>query len=49
VQRDKIDSSRTTAPLVCATGAIRIDNTNLSLTEVVAKIEKIILEAGRVK
>jgi cytidylate kinase len=49
VQRDKIDSSRTTAPLVCASGAIRIDNTNLSLTAVVEKIENIILEAGRGK
>ncbi len=49
VQRDKIDSSRSTAPLVCADGAIRIDNTNLSLAEVVEKIEKNILEAGRVK
>ena len=48
-QRDKIDSSRTTAPLVCASGAIRIDNTHLTLSEVVAKIEKLILEAGRVK
>ena len=49
VQRDKIDSSRTTAPLVCASGALRIDNTNLSLAAVVEKIEKIILEAGRGK
>ena len=49
VQRDKIDSSRVSAPLICASGAIRIDNTNLSLTEVVEKIEKIIFEAGRVK
>ena len=49
VQRDKIDSSRTAAPLICAAGAIRIDNTNLTLSEVVEKIEKIILEAGRVK
>ncbi len=48
VQRDKIDSSRTAAPLICAEGAIRIDNTNLSLTEVVDKIEKLILAAGRI-
>ena len=48
VQRDKIDSSRTAAPLICADGAIRIDNTNLSLTEVVEKIEKLILAAGRI-
>jgi 3-phosphoshikimate 1-carboxyvinyltransferase len=49
VQRDKIDSSRTTAPLICAPGAIRIDNTKLSLTEVVEKIEKIISDSGRIK
>ena len=49
VQRDKIDSSRTAAPLICAAGALRIDNTNLSLSEVVEKIEKIILAAGQVK
>ena len=48
VQRDKIDSSRTSAPLICAPGAIRIDNTHLSLSEVVEKIEKLILEAGRI-
>jgi len=48
VQRDKIDSSRTAAPLICAPGAIRIDNTHLSLSEVVDKIEKLILEAGRI-
>ena len=47
MQRDKIDSSRSAAPLMCAEGAIRIDNTNLSLTEVVSKIEKIILAASQ--
>lgn len=49
VQRDKIDSSRAAAPLVCAAGAIRIDNTSLSLSEVVEQIEKIILAAGRIQ
>ena len=49
IQRDKIDSSRAAAPLVCATGAIRIDNTNLSLSVVVDKIEEIVLTASRVK
>jgi cytidylate kinase len=47
-QRDKIDSSRTSAPLICAEGAVRIDNTNLSLAEVVEKIEKIIISVSRV-
>jgi cytidylate kinase len=44
-QRDQIDSSRSAAPLVCATGATRIDNTNLSLAEVVEKIEGLIVAA----
>jgi 3-phosphoshikimate 1-carboxyvinyltransferase len=48
IQRDKIDSSRISAPLVCAEGALRIDNTNLSLAAVVEKIERVILSAGRV-
>lgn len=33
--RDKIDSSRKTAPLTCPAGAFRIDNSQLSLDEVV--------------
>jgi cytidylate kinase len=48
-QRDQIDSSRSAAPLVCATGATRIDNTNLSLAEVVEKIEKLVLVESRIK
>lgn len=46
-QRDHIDSSRATAPLVCPVGAVRVDNTHLSLSEVVSKIETFILAAGR--
>jgi 3-phosphoshikimate 1-carboxyvinyltransferase len=49
VLRDKIDSSRAAAPLVCAAGAIRIDNTSLSLSEVVEQIKKIILAAGQIQ
>ncbi|WP_309382359.1 (d)CMP kinase [Cerasicoccus frondis] len=36
--RDKIDSSRKTAPLTCPEGAERIDNSNLTLEEVVDEI-----------
>ncbi|MDR2983069.1 MAG: (d)CMP kinase [Puniceicoccales bacterium] len=37
-QRDKIDASRATAPLVCPEGATKIDSTYLTLEEVVEKI-----------
>ncbi|GHC13560.1 (d)CMP kinase [Cerasicoccus arenae] len=37
--RDKIDSSRKTAPLTCPEGAFRIDNSSLSLDQVVDLIE----------
>ena len=37
-QRDYLDSTRKAAPLVCPNGATRIDNTRLSLQEVVAQI-----------
>lgn len=35
-ERDRIDSSRKTAPLACPPGAVSIDTTNLTLPEVVA-------------
>lgn len=41
-KRDKIDSSRKTAPLVCPEGATRIDTSNHSLEEVVAQVAQII-------
>ncbi|MDR1816721.1 MAG: (d)CMP kinase [Puniceicoccales bacterium] len=41
-ERDKRDSSRKTAPLVCPAGAVRIDNTHLSLAEVVEEIARLI-------
>ena len=34
-ERDRLDSSRKTAPLACPPGAISIDSTNLTLSEVV--------------
>lgn len=37
-ERDRLDSSRKTAPLACPPGAIAIDTTHLSLAEVVATI-----------
>jgi cytidylate kinase len=37
-ERDRLDSSRKTAPLVCPPGAIDIDSTFLSLEEVVARV-----------
>ncbi|MBQ7667591.1 MAG: (d)CMP kinase [Kiritimatiellae bacterium] len=40
--RDKIDSSRATAPLKVPEGAIRIDTTRLTVDEVVAEIAKAI-------
>ena len=39
-QRDQLDSSRTIAPLVCPAGSLRIDNTRLTLDEVVGQIEE---------
>jgi len=35
IHRDRLDSSRQNAPLTCPEGALRIDNSNLSLEEVV--------------
>lgn len=37
-ERDRLDSSRKTAPLVCPPGATDIDSTFLSLDEVVARV-----------
>jgi 3-phosphoshikimate 1-carboxyvinyltransferase len=46
-QRDLLDSTRATAPMVCPEGASRIDNTHLSLAEVVAQVKELILQAAR--
>jgi cytidylate kinase len=43
-QRDRIDASRTTAPLLCPEGAVRVDSTHLSLDEVVEKVSALFLE-----
>ena len=41
-ERDKRDASRAAAPMVCPPGATRIDNTHLSLEQVVDKIGALI-------
>src|SRR3954469_4189165 len=38
VERDRLDSSRKTAPLACPAGAISIDTTHLTLADVVEKM-----------
>ncbi|MDR1788955.1 MAG: (d)CMP kinase [Opitutaceae bacterium] len=43
-ERDRRDSTRTTAPLVCPDGAVSIDSTRLTLDEVVGKIAALIGE-----
>jgi cytidylate kinase len=42
--RDKRDATRATAPMVCPAGATRIDNTHLSLEQVVGLIGGVITE-----
>jgi 3-phosphoshikimate 1-carboxyvinyltransferase len=37
-ERDKRDSTRKTAPLVCPSGAVRLDNSHLTLDQVIDKI-----------
>lgn len=41
-ERDRLDSSRKTAPLACPPGAIDIDSTHLTLPEVVERLAAII-------
>ncbi len=38
LERDRIDSGRTTAPLTMAAGAVHVDSTHLTLAEVIARI-----------
>lgn len=45
-ERDKLDSTRKTAPLVCPPGAIAIDSTHLTLDEVVETMSALIRERG---
>ena len=41
-ERDRIDSSRATAPLQCAPGAVVIDSTHLTLAEVIERVAAIV-------
>jgi cytidylate kinase len=41
-ERDRIDSSRKTAPLTCPPGAVAIDSTHLSLDEVIARLAALV-------
>ncbi len=43
-ERDRLDSSRQTAPLTCPPGAIAIDTTHISLDEVVEKMSACLAE-----
>jgi 3-phosphoshikimate 1-carboxyvinyltransferase len=45
-QRDHLDATRKTAPLVCPAGACRVDNTHLPLESVVARIGELIKVAA---
>jgi len=45
-QRDHLDATRKTAPLVCPTGAHRLDNTHKGLDEVVSEIGEFIKVAA---
>lgn len=45
-ERDDHDTHRAVAPLVCPPDAVRIDTTNLSLEEVVERIEKAVSDAS---
>ena len=45
-QRDHLDATRKTAPMICPTGAFRLDNTHKSLDEVVSEIGELIMVAA---
>ncbi len=44
LERDKIDSSRSTAPLTMADGAVHIDTTDYTLDEVIAQVVALVEE-----
>ena len=46
-QRDLLDSTRQAAPLVCAPGVTRLDNTHRSLDEVIALVTAQVIAAAR--
>jgi len=43
-ERDRLDSSRLTAPLACPSGAVAIDSTLLTLADVVAQMSSVIAQ-----
>lgn len=45
LERDRIDSGRATAPLMRAAGAVHVDSTHLTLTEVIDTIVRLATEA----
>jgi cytidylate kinase len=45
-QRDHLDATRKTAPMICPPGAYRLDNTHLPLEAVVAEIGGLIKVAA---
>jgi CMP/dCMP kinase len=46
LERDKIDSSRSTAPLTMADGAVHIDTTDYTLDEVIAQVVALVEESS---
>ena len=46
LERDRIDSGRATAPLTMADGAVHVDSTHLSLSEVIERIVGLAAGAG---
>ncbi len=46
LDRDRIDSSRATAPLTMAEGAVHIDTTPFTLDEVVAQVVGLVRAVG---
>ncbi len=48
-QRDHLDATRKTAPLVCPAGAYRLDNTHLPLEAVVAEISSLVRAVAYVR
>ncbi|MGA0134660.1 MAG: (d)CMP kinase [Opitutales bacterium] len=45
-RRDLMDSTRLASPLVCPEGAVRIDNTALSLEEVIGQVAALVRTAA---
>ncbi len=45
-ERDRLDTGRKSAPLICPEGAVRIDTTRMTLEEVIEKVSGIISNEG---